>query len=68
MGKEFLKGDKELLFGGGGVSKLVVIGVGVVIGVLSLVGLVVIGWFFRWRYKRVWVEKRRLKRSEFVIY
>ncbi|KAK4669284.1 uncharacterized protein QC763_201560 [Podospora pseudopauciseta] len=62
------KGDKESSSGGGGVSKSVAIGVGVAIGVPSLVGLVVVGWFFRRRYKRARAEKRRLKRSEFVIY
>lgn len=68
MGKEPSKGDKESSSGGGGVSKPVAIGVGVAIGVPSLVGLVVVGWFFRRRYKRARAEKRRLKRSEFVIY
>ncbi|KAK0745224.1 hypothetical protein B0T21DRAFT_359267 [Apiosordaria backusii] len=62
------QGDKEPSGGGGGVSKPVAIGVGVAIGVPSLVGLVVVGWFFRRKQQRAKAEKRRLKRSEFVIY
>ncbi|KAK0668992.1 hypothetical protein QBC41DRAFT_113208 [Cercophora samala] len=61
------KGDKDSS-GGGGVSKPVAIGVGVAIGVPSLVALVAVGWFFRRKHQRAQAEKRRLKRSEFVIY
>lgn len=52
----------------GGVSKPLAIGLGVTIGVLSMAALIVGGWYFRRRQQRRAVEKRRLKRSEFVIY
>jgi hypothetical protein len=45
----------------------VAIGLGVAIGVPSLVAGVVVGWCVRKRQRRAAMEKRRLKRSEFVI-
>ncbi|KAK4191537.1 hypothetical protein QBC35DRAFT_470575 [Podospora australis] len=53
---------------GGGVSKPLAIGLGVAIGVPSVAALIVGSWYFRRRQQRRAVEKRRLKRSEFVIY
>ena len=52
--------------GASGISKPVAIGVGVAIGVPSVAGTVVVMWCLRKR-KRAALEKRRLKRREFVI-
>jgi hypothetical protein len=53
---------------GPGISKPVAIGLGVAIGVPSVAGAVVVGWCFRKRQRRAAMEKRQLKRSEFVIH
>ena len=53
--------------GGSGISKPVAIGIGVAVGVPSAVGTAVVAWCFRKRQRRAAMEKRRLKRSEFVI-
>lgn len=50
-----------------GVSKPLAIGLGVAIGIPSIVGLAVVSWCFRKRQRRVAMEKRKLKRSEFII-
>jgi hypothetical protein len=50
-----------------GVSKPLAVGLGVAIGIPSIVALAVVSWCFRKRQRRVALEKRRLKRSEFVI-
>ncbi|KAK4031436.1 hypothetical protein C8A01DRAFT_21333 [Parachaetomium inaequale] len=52
---------------GPGISKPVAIGLGVAIGVPSVVAGVIVGWCVRKRQRRAAMEKRRLKRSEFVI-
>ena len=48
-------------------SKSLAIGLGVAIGIPSIVGLAVVTWCFRKRQRRVAMEKKRLKRVEFVI-
>lgn len=53
--------------GGPGISKPVAIGVGVAIGVPSVVATIVVMWCLRKRQRKAAMEKRRLKRSEFVI-
>lgn len=53
--------------GGSSVSKPLAIGLGVAIGVPSLVALVVVGWCFRKRQRRATLEKQRRRRIEFVI-
>ncbi|KAK4122444.1 hypothetical protein N657DRAFT_647149 [Parathielavia appendiculata] len=50
------------------ISKPVAIGLGVAIGVPSIAGAVVVGWCFRKRQRQAAMEKRRLKRSKFVIH
>ncbi|KXX81782.1 hypothetical protein MMYC01_202995 [Madurella mycetomatis] len=50
-----------------GVSKPLAIGLGVAIGIPSIVGLAVVSWCFRKRQRRAAMEKRKLKRSEFII-
>jgi hypothetical protein len=57
------KGDE-----GSGMSKSMAIGVGVAIGIPSIVALAVVGRCLRKRQRRVAMEKRRLKRHEFVIH
>jgi hypothetical protein len=49
-------------------SKSMAIGVGVAIGIPSIVALAVVGRCLRKRQRRVAMEKRRLKRHEFVIH
>jgi hypothetical protein len=48
-------------------SKPVAIGLGVAIGVPSVIATVVVAWCVRKRQRRAALEKRRLERSEFVI-
>ncbi|KAK3325449.1 hypothetical protein B0H66DRAFT_599609 [Apodospora peruviana] len=50
-----------------GVNKPLAIGLGVAIGIPSVVALAVVGWCFRRRYQRASLAKQRLKRSQFVI-
>ncbi|KAK4144192.1 uncharacterized protein C8A04DRAFT_36841 [Dichotomopilus funicola] len=50
-----------------GISKPVAIGVGVAIGVPSIAGTLFIVWYLRKRHRKAAAEKRRLKRSDFVI-
>lgn len=50
-----------------GVSKPLAIGLGIAIGIPSIVALAVVSWCFRRRQRRVAIEKSRLKRNEFVI-
>lgn len=52
---------------GPAISKPVAIGLGVAIGLPSVVGMLVVGWCLRKRQRKAAMEKRRLKRSEFVI-
>ena len=58
------KGDN----GSAGMSKPMAIGVGVAIGIPSIVALAVVGRCLRKRQRRVAMEKTRLKRHEFVIH
>ncbi|KAK3370211.1 hypothetical protein B0H63DRAFT_486465 [Podospora didyma] len=51
-----------------GVNKSLAIGLGVAIGLPSVVALVLVGWCFRKRRRAAAMEKRRLKRSEFIIH
>ena len=52
---------------GGGVNKTLALGVGVSIGVTSVIVFTIIGHVLRKRHKRVLQEKRRRRRFEFVI-
>ncbi|KAK0643119.1 hypothetical protein B0T16DRAFT_429868 [Cercophora newfieldiana] len=49
------------------VNKPLAIGLGVAIGVPSVVALVLVGWCFRRRRRRTVMEKRRRTRRDFVI-
>lgn len=53
--------------GASGISKPVAIGVGVALGVPSVLATVVVLWCLRKRQRRAAMEKRQLKRSDFVI-
>jgi len=50
-----------------GVNKPLAIGLGVAIGVPSVVALVLVGWCVRRRRRRVLLERRRRTRRDFVI-
>lgn len=50
-----------------GISKAAAIGLGVAVGVPSIAATVIVGWCLRKRQRRAAMERRRLKRSEFVI-
>ncbi|KAK3906196.1 hypothetical protein C8A05DRAFT_40997 [Staphylotrichum tortipilum] len=54
--------------GNGAISKPVAIGLGVAVGVPSVVGTAVVLWCLRKRHRKASLEKRRLKRAEFVIH
>ncbi|KAK0719672.1 hypothetical protein B0H67DRAFT_160083 [Lasiosphaeris hirsuta] len=49
------------------INKPLAIGLGVAIGVPSVIALAVVSWCFRRRQRRASLEKRRRKRSEFII-
>ncbi|KAK0728560.1 hypothetical protein B0T26DRAFT_673071 [Lasiosphaeria miniovina] len=51
-----------------GVNKPLAIGLGVAIGLPSVVALVVVSWCFRKRQRRAALEKRRLMRRDFIIH
>ncbi|KAK3327817.1 hypothetical protein B0T19DRAFT_174829 [Cercophora scortea] len=52
---------------GSGIKKQLAIGLGVALGIPSLIGLGFVSWCLRRRHRRAALVKRRLKRSEFVI-
>ncbi|KAK4449107.1 hypothetical protein QBC34DRAFT_463743 [Podospora aff. communis PSN243] len=53
--------------GSSSVNKPLAIGLGVAIGVPSVIALVVVGWCFRRRRRMALLEKRRRTRRDFVI-
>ncbi|KAL2140385.1 hypothetical protein VTI28DRAFT_3877 [Corynascus sepedonium] len=52
---------------GPAVSKPVAIGIGVTIGVVSIGGMLLTGWFLRKRHRKAVMEKNRVERRNFVI-
>ncbi|KAL1837964.1 hypothetical protein VTJ49DRAFT_3172 [Mycothermus thermophilus] len=52
---------------GSGISTPVAIGVGIAVGVPSVIATAVVTWCMRKRKRQADLEKRRLKRSDFVI-
>ena len=53
--------------GGSGINRPLAIGLGVAIGIPSVVALGIVSWCFRRRQRRAAMEKRRRRRNEFVI-
>lgn len=53
--------------GSSGVNRPLAIGLGVAIGIPSVVGLGILSWCYRRKQRRAALEKRRKRRLDFVI-